>query len=71
MNPIGLLFVAAGLFSICGGVFDWDFFMNSRKARLFVGIFGRSGARVLYILLGLAIVGLGALIAMGILQNAS
>ena len=71
MNPIGLLLVAAGLFSICGAAFDWDFFINSRKARFFVSTFGRTGARIFYGLLGLGIVILGTLITMGVLKDAA
>ena len=70
MNPAGLLIAAAGLFSIAGAFFNWDFFINSRKAQLVVAIFGRTGARIFYGALGLAIVVLGALIAMGILTDA-
>ena len=62
MNPVGLIFVAAGVFSICGAAFDWDWFINSRKARFFVATFGRTGARILYALLGIVITILGALI---------
>ena len=71
MNPFGLILVAAGLFSICGAVFDWDFFINSRKARFYVSIFGRVGARIFYAILGLVIVILGALITLGILKDAT
>lgn len=71
MNPIGLLIAAGGLFSICGALFDWDFFINSRKARIFVSLFGRGGARIFYGGLGLFLVVLGLLIAMGIVQDAS
>ena len=70
MNPVGLLLVAVGAFSIFGGVFDWDFFMEHRKARLFVSMFGRTGARFFYGLLGLVIVVLGALITVGIVEDA-
>lgn len=69
MNPIGLLLVAGGLFSICGAAFDWDFFINSRKARFFVSTFGRNGARVFYGLLGIVIVVMGTLITVGILKD--
>jgi len=69
MNPIGLIFNAAGIFAICGAVFDWDFFMNSRKAWLFVTIFGRNGARVVYVLLGFFLNVLGALFLFGILKD--
>lgn len=71
MNPIGLFLVAAGIFSICGAVFDWNFFINSRKAQFFVSTFGRKGARIFYGILGLAIVVLGTLIAAGILKDAA
>ncbi len=71
MNPVGLILVAAGLFSICGAAFDWDFFINSRKARLFVSILGRTGARVFYAILGLVIAVLGTLITLGIMKDAA
>lgn len=71
MNPVGLILCAAGLFSICGAAMDWDFFMNSRKARFFVLILGRSGARVFYGILGSAIAIAGVLVTLGILKDAS
>lgn len=62
---ISLLMVAAGAFAFCGGLFDWDFFMNSRKAQGLIAIVGRPGARIFYILLGvfLAVIGVGAFFA--------
>jgi hypothetical protein len=71
MNPMGLILVAAGIFSICGAALDWDFFINSRKARFFVAVFGRTGARIFYGVLGLVIVFMGALITAGILKDAT
>jgi len=62
-------FMAAGAISICGAALDWDFFMNSRKAALFVKLFGRNGARLFYGLLGAVIVVIGALIAAGVLGS--
>lgn len=70
MNPLGLLFVAAGAFSILGAAMDWDFFMNSRRAWLIVKIFGRNGARVFYGLLGAGIAVLGILFTLGIIKDA-
>ena len=52
----GLLIAGAGAFSIAGAAGDWDFFMNHRKARLFVALFGRQGARMFYGLLGSGLV---------------
>jgi hypothetical protein len=51
--------IGAGLFSIAGAVFNWDWFMNNSRARLFVNIFGRDGARVFYVILGIIIIALG------------
>ena len=51
-----ILLAAVGLFSIAGALFDWDFFMTSRRATLFVRLLGRQGARVFYLLLGMTII---------------
>jgi len=67
MNLIGLFVIGAGVFCICGAAFDWDWFINSWKARLFVAILGRNGARVFYAILGTFIAILGALITLGFL----
>lgn len=69
MNPIGLLIAAAGLFSAAGGILDWEWFMNHHKARFMTNILTRTGARIFYILLGLGLVVLGVLIAMGIIKD--
>ncbi len=71
MNPVGLLFVAGGAFSIVGAACDWDWFMNARKARLFVKLFSRNGARVFYGILGTALVVLGVLGATGVVDMSS
>lgn len=71
MNPLGLVLVGCGIFSVCGAVFDWEWFINSRKAQFFVTIFGRTGARIFYGILGIAIAIMGALITLGIVKNAT
>ena len=71
MNPFGLILVAFGIFSICGAAFDWDWFINSRKARFFVAILGRTGARIFYGILGLVIIVIGVLVTLGILKDAT
>lgn len=60
-----LLLFGAGAFTIVGAVMDWNWFMNSRRARFFVAIFGRMGARIFYILLGLFIIGMAGIIYLG------
>jgi len=42
---VSIFFVLAGLFSFAGAVFNWDWFMTHYRARLFVRVLGRNGAR--------------------------
>ena len=65
MNPFGLLLVAAGVFSLCGAGFDWEWFMNNRKARIIAAVLGRKGARAFYAILGIALVVFGVLVTLG------
>ncbi|MGC1376232.1 MAG: immunity 17 family protein [Anaerolineales bacterium] len=44
-----------GIFSIACGLLKWDWFMDDYKARIFVKLLGRDGARIFYILLGVAL----------------
>jgi drug/metabolite transporter superfamily protein YnfA len=55
----GLLFVFAGCFSMAGAYFNWDWFMKNSRAWLFVKLFGRNGARIVYGLLGAGLVTFG------------
>ena len=65
----GLIIVLAGVFSIAGGVFDWEWFMNHRKARAICWLCGRGGARIFYVVLGIAMAVLGVMIATGAIQD--
>jgi len=71
MSPelVGWLIAGVGAFTITGAVLDWDWFMNSRKARVFMRLLGRNGARAFYVLLGSGLATLGVLIALGIIQT--
>ncbi len=54
MNIAFMLIMAlGGIFSICGAIFNWDFFFENYKARPVVKLIGRTGARVFYVLIGL------------------
>ena len=46
-------------FSMVAAVANWDWFFNHSRARLFVSVFGRQGARVAYFGLGLFLIGIG------------
>ncbi len=68
----GIVLVLAGLFSLISSFLNWDFFFNSRKAHFFVMIFGRTGARIFYGLLGFILFGagiVGFLVGSGIIKN--
>ncbi len=61
MNDDALVIVLfiVGVITLLGSIFDWDFYFESRKARFFVDIFGRKGARIFYGILGTALIVLG------------
>jgi hypothetical protein len=58
----GIVILLAGLFSIVCAAFDFDWFMNNRRASLFVKLFTRNGARVFYIVLGIVLCIMGVAI---------
>ena len=68
MNLFGLFFIASGLFSMAGAILNWDWFMNSRKARFMVRILTRNGARIFYGFLGLTLFIFGLLGTIGIVD---
>jgi len=70
MNPLGLFFMAVGAFAVAGSVFNWDFFLNARKARFVVAVLTRTGARIFYAALGLALLTLGTLATCGVIDLA-
>jgi len=47
-----LFLLSTGLFSAAGGILNWEWFFAHPKARLLVRLFGRTGARAFYVLLG-------------------
>jgi hypothetical protein len=55
-----VILILVGLFSLAGGVFDWDWFMNNRRAVLMARILGgRRNARIFYVILGIGVTVLG------------
>ena len=68
-QPAALLLVLGGLFAIAGAVCDWEWFMNSRKARPLVSLLGRGGTRIFYFILGAGIAVLGLLITFGVVGS--
>jgi len=62
---LGALMIAGGVFSVSGAAFNWEWFMTARKARFIVAIAGRTGARIFYGVLGLALIVIGVLALTG------
>ncbi len=54
-----VIIILAGVFSLLASVKNWDWYFNNRRARPFVRIFGRTGARIFYGLLGIFIIVVG------------
>ena len=68
MNLPGLFFIAIGLFAMAGAIFNWDWFLNSRKARFMVRILTRNGARIFYSCLGITLLVFGVLGTIGVID---
>lgn len=64
-------FIAIGAFSVSGAIFNWDWYMESRRARLLVKLITRTGARIFYALLGTALIGLGTAGLLGYIDLSS
>ncbi|MDE5582930.1 MAG: immunity 17 family protein [Ruminococcus sp.] len=56
-----IFFILAGIFSVLASIKNWDWYFNNCRARPFVRIFGRTGARIFYIFIGIFITGIGVL----------
>lgn len=57
---VGALLVVAGLFAAFASIANIGWFFASARARLVTLVLGRTGARVLYVLIGGGLVGVGA-----------
>ena len=62
INWTGFVLVALGALPLFGGLFDWDWYMNLRRARRMTRLIGRTGARILYMGIGAVLIGMGFLI---------
>ena len=51
-----IIIIALGAFSLAGGVYNWDWFMNNYKAKPFMTLFGRTGTRIIYGFIGVFVI---------------
>ncbi len=54
-----VLFIVLGVFSITASALNLDWYFQTDGARMFVKRFGRNGARIFYVLLGIALIACG------------
>ena len=54
-----VLFIVLGAFSITASVLYLDLYFETDGARIFVKRFGRNGARIFYVLLGIGLIACG------------
>ncbi len=67
-SMLGILMVAVGLFAIAGSAFDWEWYWERRRMRIWVDLFGRPAARIVFGILGLAVLVAGVLVTAGVIQ---
>jgi len=67
MNYLGFIFVVGGIFSIVCAVMNFNWFMENRKAKLFVTLLSRNGARIFYSIIGAGLVVAGFLMVFGVI----
>ncbi len=61
---MNIFLICAGIFSIAGALFNWNWFMNNTRARGIVGLLGREGARIFYGVLGVFLLITGILMTL-------
>lgn len=57
---LSIFLVIAGIFSMGGAYFEWGFFFNYKKVKRLVEVLGKKGARIVYFVLGVILVLVGA-----------
>lgn len=62
MVLVSVFLLISGILCIMASSLDWGWFFNCRNIYPYVILFGRSGARILYLLVGMGIVFLSSLV---------
>lgn len=68
-NPmlLAVMMVGIGGFALVGGIMNWNWYMNHRKAHFMTKLLGQNGARLFYIILGSVAFVAGLLLATGVI----
>lgn len=59
---MSVLLILIGLFTMAGGAFNWNWYMEHRKARFVSSLMGRNGARIFYVVFGFGMTVFGAVL---------
>ncbi len=68
---VGAVAACLGVWAIYSAMFNTEWCYQLRKAQWLESRLGRGGARIVFALLGLALIAMGAAIAMGFAPNSS
>ena len=63
-----LLFIG-GLITLLGAILNWTWIFRSRRSKSIVSTFGLSGARIIYGIVGLALMVLSVLSMLGVFDS--
>ena len=63
--------MAIGLFIMISAFANWEYFFDGHRAKFFIKLFGRRGARIFFIILGTALFTFGLLEVAGIILVAN
>lgn len=64
-DTLAWFLMGAGLFTLIAAIANWEWFFNNWRARVVTNMLGREGARMLYAVLGVAMLGGGIVMMMG------
>ena len=62
---VGFLTIVLGSVVVLAAIFNWQWYYDLRKARWVESMCGRQGARIVFAVLGVALIVLGGAIAVG------
>jgi hypothetical protein len=68
---VGAVAIVLGGVCLAAAIFNWPWSYELHKTRFLERLFGRTGARIFFALLGLGLIALGIAIALGFAPNAT
>ena len=68
MDILALFFIVIGVLFLAVAIINWDWYFSRRRSQRMVDMVGRSGARLIYALVGLALTVAGALMETGVID---